>query len=103
MQVTKSVAVMQALRLCCSYAGGAFCCVYVGGSFCCNHACNCFCCNYAVRSFCSTYTSDRFCIEYVGDNFIVLMQLRVSVAIKRVFQHFCFPYRPINGRDILDF
>ena len=73
MQVKRSVAIMQVLRLYCNYAGGSFYYIYVGGSFCCNHVCECFCCNHSVITFCSTYVSGSLCIDYVGDNFFVFM------------------------------
>ena len=87
MQVT-SVAIMQALRFYCNYAGGTFCYSYVGESFCCNYTGDCFSLNYAGRSFYSKYVSGncnyavlQLCRWYVLQ---CTMHMTVSIVIMQV-------------------
>ena len=100
MQLTLSIAiiqaptyfpVMQVLRSYCNYVGDTFRYNYIGGSFCCNYAGACFCCKYAVRSFSSIYTGESFFSKYVGDNFLLkkytwdkIIHVGVSVPIMKV-------------------
>ena len=87
MQVT-SVAIMQALRFYCNYAGGTFCYSYVGESFCCNYTGDCFSLNYAGRSFYSKYVGGncnyavlQLCRWYVLQ---CTMHMTVSIVIMQV-------------------
>ena len=89
-QVTTSVAIIQALRFCCNYAGSAFCYSYVDESFCCNHAGDCFCCLYVVRSF---YSFTHMTISAANNIwvtvFIVIMQVG---AVLQLIQVVCRRY-----------
>ena len=87
MQVT-SVAILQALRFYCNYAGGTFCYSYVGESFCCNYTGDCFSLNYAGRSFYSKYVGGncnyavlQLCRWYVLQ---CTMHMTVSIVIMQV-------------------